>query len=120
MSDISIDTLNLRRTHADQYAETNGTNTWATRVAWITLSEGVFFGKKYASKYRQDHICRKSYQNLVNAGVIVEPSDVNPNGGVVYAASPEWESDAGTERWFRTLVDIANGAPVPPTFPANR
>ena len=119
MASIEIDptVLNNRREQADAYAAANNKNNWASRIAWISLSEGIPMARKYATKYGTNHVVRKSYQNLVTAGVLIEPCEEYPDGGVFYDNSDEWDSDEGTARWMSTLVDIAAGATMPENFP---
>lgn len=123
---------------ADEFAVSNNLDLWATRVAWVGLTQSVRVARRYAQR-RTDY--RNSpawiaYERLVNLSIFLEEPEVaeylrahEPHltedevrelaaqHGVYYDPAPEWENGDGPLFWFRTLVRIAAGAYPPESFP---
>ena len=110
-----LETLQLRRHQADEYSRANHLERWGFLVAWLVLSENVAFARSVCSRYNLESPAWKCYQNLLNAGLIVE----GPEGGIVYDEMPKWEEGEGPLRWIEAVAHVAAGGEPDPDLPRN-
>lgn len=111
---LKSDSFKQRLREADAYAEKSGLDQWATRIAWVGLSEGVSVARRFAQR-RSNYAKSRAwecYQRLLFQRVFNEEPE-----GVFYDPSPEWEEGNGPLDWFDVVVDIAAGAEPPADFP---
>jgi len=77
---------------------------WATRIAWVTLTEGPQIAKRFAarrSNFRESPAWT-AYSNLLSEGIISEEQN-----GIYYTAAEPWESRVFF--WVFGLILAAKG-----------
>lgn len=113
MTPEALAALPLRRLEADDYSRPRNLDRWGVRVAWFVVREGVPWTRRVCAKYNKQSTPWRYYQNLVQAGLIVE----GPDGGIVYNEIPKWEDGDGPLRWLEAMAHVAaGGRPDPELF----